>query len=98
MSFDRIFRESARLTILRALADEPNDALNDSMLQAVLETFGINRSREWLRDELRVIAELGAITITVAGSVRIAQLTAKGRDHVERRILIEGIKRPSPQE
>ena len=97
-TFDRIFREDARLTVLKALASEPNDALNDAMLQVVLETFGIHRSREWLRDELRVLNELGAITVAEAGTVKIAKLTRKGRDHVERRIVIEGVKRPSPAE
>jgi hypothetical protein len=93
----RIISEEARLIILRELHDQPGYSLNDAMLQAVLETFGINRSRDWLRDELRAMAELGAITLREAGSVRIAVMTDKGRDHVEHRFSIEGIKRPGPR-
>ncbi|MEX1084074.1 MAG: hypothetical protein WEC82_07120 [Xanthobacteraceae bacterium] len=93
-----IIREHARLIILRALIEQPNMALNDALLQATLETFGIAHSREWVREELRRMADLGAVTLTEAGTVTVATATSKGADHVERRVVIEGIKRPSPGE
>ena len=98
MSMDTIIREETRLIVLRELAGQPNYALNESLLQATIERFGINRSRAWLREELRRMEELGAVTITVAGTVMIPTLTTKGLDHVEHRLTIEGIKRPSPRE
>ena len=98
MSLDKIIREESRLIVIRELAEQSSYSLNETLLQATLETFGIARSREWLREELRRLEELGAVTVTVAGSVFIATLTPKGRDHVERRLVIEGIKRPSPRE
>jgi hypothetical protein len=88
----------ARLIVLRELQAQPGYSLNDAMLQTVLESFGITRSRDWLREELRWLVEMGAIATRDAGSVKIAVLTDKGRDHVERRIVIDGIKRPSPRE
>jgi len=97
MSAD-IIRAEARLIILRALADEPRYSLNETLLQAQLETFGIARSRGWVREELRRLEDLGGVTITEAGTVMIATLTEKGRDHIERRLVIDGVKRPSPRE
>lgn len=89
--------QEARLIILKELLGQPGYSLNNAMLQAVLETFGINRSRDWLNDELRWLQEIGAITVREAGTVRIAVLADKGRDHVEHRIVIDGIKRPGPR-
>jgi hypothetical protein len=92
-----IIREDARLVILKALAAEPRWSLNETLIQAQLETYaGIARPREWVRQEMRWLEEMGAVVNTEAGSVLIATMTERGRDHVERRTVIEGIKRPSP--
>jgi DNA-binding HxlR family transcriptional regulator len=96
-NMERIIREEARLIVLRELAMQPDNRLNSALLQRVLETFGISRSRDWLHEELRWLEEIGAVRATDAASVRIAELTAKGADHVLRRIVIEGVKRPSPE-
>lgn len=95
MSMDRIVREQARLIILRELAAQPDGRLNSDLLGAVLQTFGITKSRDWVHDECNWLAEMGAITVAPAGSLKIAALTPKGLNHVERRIVIEGVKRPS---
>lgn len=92
---DRLTREHARLIILRALASETNGSLNSAILQDHLTTFGIARPRDWVHEELRWLVEMGAVAVLDAGSVRVATLTAKGADHVERRTAIEGVKRPS---
>jgi DNA-binding GntR family transcriptional regulator len=93
-----IIREDARLIILRELASQDNYALNDSLLREVLEGFGISRTREWVREEIAYLERLGALTRTTAGSVVVAKLSPKGLEHVERRLVIEGVKRPSPPE
>lgn len=95
---DRIIREEARLIMLRALAAEADGRLNSELLRAALETFGITRTRDWVHVELGWLAEIGAATVSDAGSVRIASLTARGLDHVERRTVLPGVKRPSPPE
>lgn len=92
-----IVRREARLIILRELDSQPDGRLNSSLLVEVLGSYGITKSREWLHEELRALAELGAVTLADAGSVRIAAITAKGIDHVTRRVVIEGVKRPSPE-
>lgn len=98
MSMDRIIKEEARLIMLRELAAQPNYSLNDALLAATLETFGINRARPWVREEVRYLDTVGAAKLTEVGSSLIATLTDKGREHVERRLVIEGIKRMGPRE
>lgn len=93
-----IIREDARLIILRELHAQSNYSLNDGLLRETLESFGIAKSRDWVREELNYLADVGAITRTAVGSVIVATLAAKGTEHVERRLVIEGVKRPSPPE
>ena len=96
MNYEDFMKRDARLTILKELHSQTSGALNENILLAVLDAFGHRRSREWVRTQLQALAELGAITIKPAGSVLIASITADGIDHVERRIVIDGIARPSP--
>lgn len=96
-----IIREEARLIMLRELHGQTNYALNDALLRDVLESFGIAKTREWVREEIGYLENVGAVTRTSAGSagtVVVAKLTPKGVEHVERRLVIEGVKRPSPAE
>lgn len=97
MSLERITREHARLIVLRTLYAEADGTLNSAMLQDVLASYGINKSREWLHEELRCLADIGAVQLVDMGTVRIARLCGKGADHVERRVVLEGVKRPSPE-
>ena len=93
---DQLIREDARLIILKALRDQTDERLNSSLLLEIIETYGgIRKTREWMHGELDWLAEMGAIKLTTAGSVKIATLSEKGAHHLERRIIIEGIKRPS---
>ncbi|MCW5720415.1 MAG: hypothetical protein KIS86_04655 [Devosia sp.] len=88
--------QDARLVILRALADQVDGRLNETILTAALASFGHNRSRDWVRQQLRHLADVGAVAITEAGSIMIGELTRLGYDHVGRRVVIEGVARPSP--
>ncbi len=97
-SYAQTVAEDVRLIILRALADETDYTLNESLLNAVLETFGHNKSRSYVREQLRFLeAEVNAVTVTDAGSVKIAKITRAGVDHVQGRCKLEGVKRPSPE-
>jgi hypothetical protein len=95
--FRQYIAADVRLIILRELVAQPDYRLNETLLLRVLETFGHRKSRDYLRDQLRWLEEMGAVTLTEAGTVLIAELTRRGRDHVERRVVIEGIARPSPE-
>lgn len=94
-TMDEIIREEARLIILKALAGQVDERMNSSLLQRELESFAISRERAWVHDELRWLREMGAVVLAEAGSVLIATLTEKGTRHLDRKLAIEGIKRPS---
>lgn len=87
--------QDGRLVILKELAVQVDGRLNELSLQRVLKAFAITRSRDWVRTQLRALAELGAVRVTEAGTVMIAQITTLGRNHVERCEIIEGVTRPS---
>jgi hypothetical protein len=95
--FRAFIAADVRLIILRELMGQADYRLNEVLLSRVLETFGHRKSRDYLRDQLRWLEDLGAVTLAEAGTVMIAELTRRGRDHVERRVVIEGIARPSPE-
>jgi len=98
MSLELIMEREARLVVLRILAEQPDERLNSSLLEYQLrEAWAINRTREWLHTQLRFLAEIGALRVTEAGTVLIAELTRRGRDHVERRITLDGVKKPSSE-
>lgn len=95
MSYDDKIAEDGRLIILKELTAQVDGRLNEVSIQRVLDAFAIKRSREWVRTQLRKLAELGAVRIAEAGTVMIAQIRSLGRNHVERREVIEGVSRPS---
>lgn len=98
MSMDRLIREEARLIILKALGDQLDETLNSSLLTEELRTFGIKRERAWVHGELAYLAQMGALALVEAGSVKVARLTDLGRQHLDRDVAIEGVKRPSRRE
>jgi DNA-binding transcriptional ArsR family regulator len=95
MSMEKIIREQARLIILKALAKEVNETSNSDLLRYELQTFGLDKSRAWIHDELAYLREMGAITVSEAGTVKVVTLAEKGAEHLRRQIAIEGVQRPS---
>lgn len=88
----------ARLMILRELGRQSDGRSNDMVLDRVLSTFGVRRSRDWLRTQLRRLAELDAVAVETAGTLVVASLRRAGRDHIERRALIEGVAAPADED
>ncbi len=87
----------ARLVILRGLYEQTDHTLNETLLQKVLETYGHNVSRDYVRTQLRALKDLGAVWLLDRSAIMVASLTRAGVDHVERRAVIEGVARPSPE-
>lgn len=99
MNREEWLREEARLIILRSLAEETDGTLNSNLLVRILrERYGVKRERPWVHGELDYLAQMGAISLTDAESVKIAVLIRKGERHLAREIVIEGVKRPSQPE
>ncbi|MBL4785100.1 MAG: hypothetical protein JKY49_06700 [Cohaesibacteraceae bacterium] len=91
--------EDVRLVILRALYDQTDYKLNSAMIGLVLEGFGHTCSRDYIHNQLNWLScDTGAIVVEEISSVRIAKLTSIGRDHVERRRVLPGVERPSPED
>lgn len=97
MNYAEVIERDARLVILKELSRQVDGRLNETVLVHVLDQFAIKRSRDWVRTQIRAMAELGAVTFEEIGTVFVASLTRRGLDHVERRAIIEGIARPSPE-
>ncbi|QND45316.1 hypothetical protein HB780_06085 (plasmid) [Rhizobium lusitanum] len=91
----RILREEARLTILKALGAQDNETLSSSMIEEILPQFAIRQERPWIHQQMVYLRDMGAITLHDAGSVKIGTLTNLGRRHLDRDTIIEGVKRPS---
>ena len=95
MSYSEHATADFRLTILKALADEDDNRLNETLIEKILESFGHSKSRDYLRTQLNKLQDLGAIKVTEPGSVYVAELLRPGLDHVERRAFLEGVLKPS---
>lgn len=93
--FDAYLTEDARLVILKALHLEADGRLHDNALVVALDTYGHRRSRDWVRTQLRKLADLQALHIREAGTVMVAEIRQAGVDHLELRGRIEGIAVPS---
>lgn len=97
MNFRETQNADARLVILKTLTEEIDYSLNENLLTHALEAYGHHRPREYVRDQLRWLEQMGAVTVIEAGTVMVATITQRGRDHVELRSAIEGVRRPSPE-
>lgn len=96
MSAIEVQRQHARLAILRGLSEQPDQRWNAVQLREDLELrWAINKPREWVNDELRWLAEMGAVTLYEQAGVLIAMLAQKGLDHLSGRISISGVARPA---
>lgn len=91
---EAIARE-ARLRILEVLAQQTDGTLSDLLLKRTLDIYGYRRDRDWIRTQMRKLEDLGAVSLTDGGEVLFARLAPAGRDHLEERVVIEGVLRPA---
>ncbi|MEO2039921.1 MAG: hypothetical protein ABGW90_14690 [Martelella sp.] len=96
INYAKKIREDARLIILKALAEQLNDTLASNVItETVLPVFGVRQTREWVHQQLDFLANLDAIDVVEAGTVKVATLQLVGKQHLERMIALEGVSRPS---
>lgn len=95
MSYLDHLREHMRLIILRALADEPNYTHNDAILDDIAKSYAVDRGRDFVRAEIRWLETIGAVSVKEMGGSLIVTATQRGVDHAERRLVIDGVRRPS---
>ncbi|WP_186390237.1 hypothetical protein [Stappia sp. TSB10P1A] len=97
MSYGDFLAEKGRLAILQALGAEFNGHLRDDLLQKAVDVRLMARSIEWLRTQLTVLHELGAVTLARDGGRLIAGITSTGRDHIDRRRPLAGVAWPEDE-
>lgn len=85
---------NARLTMLKAVYEEDDHRLNDCLVQRKLEYYGHRKSPDWVRTQMRALADLGVFIIHEQGDALIAEITEAGVCHCERSAFVEGIARP----
>lgn len=95
--YAQFLAEKGRLVILEALAAEFNGHLGDELLQKAVDLRLVARSLEWVRTQLTVLEDVGAVTLQRDGNRVIAVLTQVGRDHIERRRPLAGVAWPEDE-
>ncbi len=96
MNYRELLEADRRLVILKALAEDPGYSHNESVLQSVLDLFGHRVSRDQVRTLLSWLAEQGLVETETVASCLVARLTPRGADVAAGRVLVPGVKRPSP--
>lgn len=99
MNAEQIITEEARLTVLRELARQHNQAMtSEAARRYLLNVFLIDKPREWVELQFRFLEDVGAVVTVPAGDVLIARLTERGEQHVKGHISIPGVQRRSTAE
>ena len=94
--FAELITKDMRLVMLRSMAEDGN-ALNESMLQSILELFGHNVSRDRVRTQMRWLEEQGLIQIDAIAGVLVGKLTGRGADVASGKCKNDGVKTPRPK-
>jgi DNA-binding transcriptional ArsR family regulator len=95
--FAALLAEDRRLIILRALAEDHDYSLNDTVLKRALASLGHEVSRDVLRGDLTWLADQRLITVRKLddGVIWVARATEDGVD-VARGRPHPGVARPMP--
>ena len=94
MSYQTLLHEDQRLLILRTLAEMNGYQANESILQAVLDNYGHNISRDLVVSHLRFLAEQGLVSVEDINGIQVATLNGRGEDVASGRASVAGVKRP----
>lgn len=93
--FEKQLQADRRLCILRLLKEAGGSA-NDSILRAGLESLGhVKLSREKVREDLRFLIGAGLLCDEFLGEIQVVNITKRGVEVAEGRLVVSGIKRPS---
>ena len=89
-------RASARLAILRFLAEDSDYRLNTSLLQDGLTEIGLDMTRGQIETECAWLEERDLVAVEAVGPVKVVRLLERGADVSAGRVLVDGVKRPGP--
>jgi hypothetical protein len=92
-----VFAKSRRLTILKLLAEQPDYAVNTSVLRTALATFAFGESRDTVEADAVWLDEQGlAVREVLEGMpVTILKITGRGMDVAQGLATHPGVDRPT---
>ena len=93
-----LITKNRRLAILRFLSDEPDYALNTSVLQTALAHIGHGVSRDRVEADCAWLAEQGLADVNSLDiPVTVVRITARGVDVARGVAVHPGVDRPLPR-
>lgn len=95
-TFAQLQAENRRCAILRFLAEDPDYAMNTSLLQSALEAVGHGVSRDCVNADAAWLEEAGLVTQEELPGVLVVKITQRGLDAAHGRAVVPGVKRPGP--
>ena len=96
-SFATLQAENRRCAFLRFLAEEPDYAMNTSLIQDALAAVGHGVSRDVVHTDAAWLAETGLVSLEDLGGIVVVTLTGRGADVALGRAVVPGVKRPGPR-
>lgn len=96
MSYEDVIAADQRLSILRALEQDPDYSHNEHVLGRVLEAVGHAVSGDRLRTHLAWLAEQDLVQVEDVAGMQVAKLTRRGEDVALGRSRVPGVARPRP--
>lgn len=96
MSYEDVIAADQRLSILRALEQDPDYSHNEHVLGRVLEAVGHAVSSDRLRTHLAWLAEQDLVQVEDVAGMQVAKLTRRGEDVALGRSRVPGVARPRP--
>lgn len=99
MSLAEIQAEHRRIAILRMLAEQPEYRSNASVLADALPRVAhVSATRSQVLAEIAYLETIGAVRQDDLGNGVVGvELTDRGHDAAQGRIVLPGVKRPSPR-
>lgn len=96
MTYGERAEQHRRLLVLQHLGRQNDGRANERDILEDLDSYGHRLSRDQVRAVLGWLSEAGAVRLTRPGEVVVvAEITARGQDHVDRRgDPIEGVALP----
>ena len=95
--FQQLQTENRRCAFLRFLAEDPDYAMNTSLLQSALAEIGHGVSRDRVNTDAAWLEEQGLVQCEDLGGIIVVKLTQLGLDVAEGRTTVPGVKRPGPR-
>lgn len=94
-NFADYIEQNVRLAILKAIGGQIDGTLNETLIKRALEVDGHRKNIPYIRNQMRFLErDALAIRVIEADDKLVGVLLPLGRDHLERRVRLEGVEPP----